>query len=68
MSESVDIENNDQPNGFNLIDKVAKETELPEDEVIAFMVNIIRAKKLDPKTLSLDELRESIINYILKLN
>jgi len=50
--------------GFDLIDKVAKETALPGDKIIGFMVNIIRAKKLDPKTLSLDELRESIIDYL----
>ena len=50
--------------GFDLIDKVAKETDLPSDEIIGFLVNIIRAKKLDPKTLSLDELRSSIIDYI----
>lgn len=50
--------------GFDLIDKVAKETDLPNDEIIGFMVNIIRAKKLDPKTLSLDELRASIIDYL----
>jgi len=50
--------------GFDLIDKVAKETELPGDEIIGFLVNIIRAKKLDPKTLNLDELRASIIDYL----
>lgn len=50
--------------GFDLIDKVARETELPNDQIIGFLVNIIRAKKLDPKTLSLDELRASIIDYI----
>lgn len=67
MDESLNIEE-DQTVGFDLIEKVAKETELPSDEIINFMVNIIRAKKLDPKTLSLDELRESIINYISKIN
>ena len=67
MDESLNIEE-DQTVGFDLIEKVAKETELPGDEIINFMVNIIRAKKLDPKTLSLDELRESIINYISKIN
>ena len=50
--------------GLDLIDMVAKETELPNDEIIGFLVNIIRAKKLDPKTLNLDELRASIIDYL----
>jgi hypothetical protein len=50
--------------GLDLIDMVAKETELPNDEIIGFLVNIIRAKKLDPNTLNLDELRASIIDYL----
>jgi|GEM_PF-3186345 len=54
--------------GFDLIDIVAKETKLPGDEIIGFMVNIIRAKKLDPKTLSLDELRASIIDYLTTID
>lgn len=67
MDESLSTEEG-QTIGFDLIDKVAKETALPNDEIIKFMVDIIRAKKLDPKTLSLDELRASIINYISKIN
>ena len=62
LTSDTDSENSTV--GFALIDKVAQETRLPNSEIIEFMVNIIRAKKLDPQTLSLDELRSSIIDYI----
>ena len=67
MNESVG-KTNENAMGFDLIDKVAQETQLPNEAIVNFLVNIIKAKNLDPKTLSLDELRESIINYIDSLN
>ncbi|MGH1468491.1 MAG: hypothetical protein ACRBBP_06390 [Bdellovibrionales bacterium] len=69
MSESNTFESNTTAaEGYDLIGKVALETKLPEDEMIRFLVDIIKLDNIDPKTLSLEQLREVILNYLNKLN
>lgn len=54
--------------GYELIGKVALETKLPTDEMISFLVNIIKTDNVDPKTLNLEQLRAVVLNYLNKLN
>ena len=53
--------------GYELIGKVAKETHMPTDEMVQFLMNIIRTDNVDPKTLNLDQLRVVVLNYLEKL-
>lgn len=54
--------------GYNLIGQVALETQLPADEMIRFLIDIIKLNNIDPKTLNLEQLRAVVLNYLNKLN
>jgi hypothetical protein len=54
--------------GYELITKVAKETELPTDEIMQFLYNIIRAQNLEPQKLNLEQLRSVVMTYLHKIS
>jgi hypothetical protein len=54
--------------GYDLIGKVALETKLPTDDIIPFIIELIKTEDIDPKTLSLEQLREAVINYLARFN
>lgn len=67
MSFMSDANNIDTQMGYELIGKVAVETRMPEDDMITFIMNLVRLDNVDPKTLNLEQLRTAVIGYIDKI-
>ncbi len=68
MADFTKITEPTENEGYELIGKVALETKLPTDEMISFLVNIIKMDRVDPKTLNLEQLRGVVLNYLNKLD
>lgn len=62
--------NNEQPEqrGYHLIGEVAQQTDLPTEDMIGFVLDILKESGKSPESLTLEELKAAMINYIANLD
>lgn len=55
---------NTELNGYQLIGEVSKNETVAQDEMIGFLLDILKAEGLNPETLGIDELRAALLKYV----
>ncbi len=68
MNLMSELKNIDAQKGYDLIGEVASKTNVPTDDMIRFILNLVKIDNVDPKTMNLDQLKSAMINYIEKID